>query len=209
VNKTHAAFAMNVDRMFATFPKVYFWTFTFKECWPDWYYPNAWHQFVRSLADVHGGILCGLRVLEVHEGGHGLHYHALLNLRVSVHVVRKLGAKVGMGRVHVAQCKTAKDGMYLAKYLSKKNPLHPGMRRWATVGGFAGVRKNDLECDSPFQRNIRKLTSGQQVTADFVAAVYHRSRVFGELEDWSKDTLDKLPRIRYKINADANDSRLN
>jgi len=209
MNKTHAAFAMNVDRMFATFPKVYFWTFTFKECWPDWYYPNAWHSFVRELADAHGGILCGLRVLEVHEGGHGLHYHALLNLRVSVHVVRKIGVKLGIGRVHVAQCKTAKDGMYLAKYLSKKNPLYPGMRRWARVGGFAGVTVNGLEGDSPFQRNIRKLTNGRQVTTDFVAAVYHRSRVFGEMEDWPKQTLDKLPPIRYKMNAAANVSSSN
>jgi len=189
------AFRMNVDRLFESFPKVYFWTFTFRKCWPDWFYPNAWNVFSKRLQHLHGGILCGLRVVEVHEGGHGLHYHALLNLRVSVHVVRKLGKPLGIGRVHVQQCRTNKDGYYLAKYLSKRNLLYPGMQRWGTVGGFSGVRKNNLEVDSPFHRNMRKLTNGRQSSASFASAVYHRSRCYGDMEEWPRDAVAKVGKL--------------
>ena len=129
-HKTKVAFEMSVDRMFDVFTEVYMWTLTFKDTMPDWRYPVAYDMFMTELQNRHGKLIQGLRVIEVHPGGHGLHYHLLVQMRVGVRLVRQIGKKYGIGRVHVTRCNNRDQGKYLAKYLGKKGlPLTEGMRR--------------------------------------------------------------------------------
>jgi len=184
MTKTQAAFCLSAQHLHETFPELYFWTFTFRSTWPDWYYPNAWNAFAKKLANMHGGLLCGLRVLEVHPGGHGLHYHALLNLRVSVHAVRKMGKPLGFGRVQVERVFEREQVFYLAKYLTKDNELWPGMRRWGTVGGFRHCPVSRVECESHFHSNLRQMARGHKVTTDFATYVYRMTQLHGLWNDW-------------------------
>jgi len=124
----------------------------------DWQYPLCWNRFAKHLYNL-CPMAFGVRVLEPHAE-HGLHYHLLLNRRLSVHIVRRLAGASGFGwkgqypRVHVC---VANEGVsfYLAKYLAKGGSLWPGLHRWATFGGYKGVKKNALEIDSLTMRAFR------------------------------------------------------
>jgi hypothetical protein len=162
LNKSQAAFVMSCRELFRKEKHVFFWTFTFPRCMPDWYYPRTWNVFMRAIQDQYGGFLQGLRVCEVHENGHGLHYHALINQRISVYIVRRLWAKYGGGHVQVDTA-TAESAEYLAKYLTKQNPLWPGMRRWGTIGGFRQVKVKSIVVESAFHRNVFLIGRGRQM----------------------------------------------
>lgn len=138
---------------------MYFWTFTFKEVMPDWYYSNSFCAFVRGLQHVHGECIQGLKVLELHKE-HGIHFHCLLSERVSVHVVRRLAKRYGIGRVHV---KRADKGSidYLAKYISKqfkqRNELFAKVPRWGTIGPVRKCRVRDVEVTSPYHTALNRI----------------------------------------------------
>jgi hypothetical protein len=159
MTKTKAAFLMTCDRLFASYPKVYFWTFTWKKVWNDWDYPHAWRGFIRDLNDRYGHYICGIRVLEPHVS-HGLHYHMLCNLRVSVWEVRRIGKQYGIGRVHVDKA-GPHSAMYLSKYLNKDSPKLHGVSRWHTVGPFVGVNVNQIIIESDYMNARRKVVVEQ------------------------------------------------
>lgn len=191
-SKSQAAFIMSARKLFQESDKVYFWTFTFNRVMPDWYYPRSWQMFIVNLQNAYGGFLQGLRVLEVHPGGHGLHYHALLNRRVSVHLVRRHAKKVGIGIVQV-EVATRESAEYLAKYLTKTNPLWPGMRRWGPIGGFKQVPKNRLEVDSVFHRNFREMNPlGKQIPIEQVQWCWRMSALYGEIAKWPTPEVGKI-----------------
>lgn len=192
-SKSEVAFLLSCEKLFATNEKIYLWTFTFKKVLPDWYYPRAWSAFIHDLQqNYYGGFLQGLRVLEIHPGGHGLHYHALLNKRIPVDLVRKVKKKYGFGRDHVIIA-NVRSGQYLAKYLTKRNgELYPGMRRWGTVGSFKQVRKNDIEIDSMFHRNIKIIGQGKQIPYKQTRVVFSLSRLHGEYRDWPYEAIAKV-----------------
>lgn len=150
--KSEIAFKWTAERLFECFKPIYFWTFTYRVVMPDWWYSRTWASFIRKLQDCYGGTLKGVKVLEFHKD-HGVHYHALLNNRVPVWLVRRLAKKSGMGRVQVKKA-NAKSIAYLAKYLSKQMGRDElgfsGGARWGTVGGFKGCRVRDIEIESPY-----------------------------------------------------------
>lgn len=190
LTKSQAAFIMTAQTMFETWDKIYFWTFTFKDVWPDWWYPPAWNRFITELRNCHAGQLMGLRVVESFD--HGLHYHALLNIRVSVHLVRRIGKKYGIGWVDVRRCDEG-AAFYLAKYLGKHTgTLTKGMRRWGTIGGMPKVRKNDIEVDSSFHRNMKKIGQGTKLSWTMTTQVYRTSRLHGDLRQWPQKDVMKL-----------------
>lgn len=156
VSKSKAAFLMTVEKMFREFDHVYFWTFTWPTCMPDWRYYYSWNAFSNELVYFMGRSLVGVRVWEVHPGAfsHGLHCHALLNRRVNIHIMRRLCRRYGLGVSWVRMADEG-SGFYLAKYISKEAELSPGMRRWGTIGGMDHVRVNDIEVKSQLTRNIR------------------------------------------------------
>src|ERR1700761_2560151 len=96
---------MSASRMFELYPSVYFWTFTWPKCMPDWRYVYSWNDFSNALCSFMGRTLYGLRVWEIHPGeySHGLHCHALLNRRINIHIVKRLAKKYGLGHCWVTK----------------------------------------------------------------------------------------------------------
>jgi len=138
--------------------KLYFWTFTFREVLPDWHYPYRWQKFIRELVHgIYGGNVAGLRVIEPHQE-HGLHYHALLNKRIWVRIVRRIAYKYGIGRVQVSKGPVDIDTAdYLGKYLDKKRfGTLTRIARWHSVGNFKAIHKNNIEVISPFNAVVRE-----------------------------------------------------
>ena len=150
------AFRFSAAKLFESYSRIYFWTFTLKSVEPDWYYSNVWSAFFRALGDLYGGALHGLKVVELHKT-HGLHWHALLNQRIWVGEVRRLAKRYGIGRVSVSIADRGSID-YLSKYVGKglkrRRPLCSNAARWGTCGGFAGTRVRDLDVDSPFHRAV-------------------------------------------------------
>ena len=199
--KSQVAFLLSAQKFFDwTEDRAYFWTFTFKKTMPDWWYPRSWNAFMAAMQTQYGGFLQGLRVVEVHPGGHGLHYHALFNQRISWHVIERVGARYGLGKPWVEKVESPYKGegeqhdrgaaLYLAKYLAKRSPLHPGMRRWATVGGFKQVRVNDIECDSVFHRNYKMIAGGRKLPIQDVSYIYSVSMLWGDLVNWPQEYVE-------------------
>lgn len=149
MGKSEAAFRMSAHKFYQQTWKVYFWTFTCKEVHPDWCYSEIWRRFNLDLQNLYGGLLAGLKVIEFHDN-HGIHWHALLNQRMYAPIVRRIGKRYGIGRVHVRK-KPADEGAigYLADYLTedfkRTNPLYCRASRWGTVGRFKGTRVRDIE----------------------------------------------------------------
>src|SRR5580692_6942696 len=137
VSKSKAAFLMSAERLFNHCGQVYFWTFTWPKCMPDWRYGPSWNLFIKGLNRFYGATIVGLRVWEVHPGeySHGLHCHALINRHLNIFIVRRIAKRYGLGHVWVARADIGAAG-YLAKYITKENQLSPGMRQWGTIGGF-------------------------------------------------------------------------
>jgi len=86
--------------------------------------------------------------------------------------------------------RATKDTMhYLAKYMTKENDLTPGMRKWATLGGFAGTKTCNVECESELSRNIRycqEAMNGAQFTYAFFLYLSKLTTQYGEIKDWPK-----------------------
>jgi len=163
VSKSQAAFLLSVDRLFEICPKVYFWTFTFKNVLPDWWYAASWQKFTTEMGHMHGRYFFGLRVIEAHPGGHGLHYHALINRRLNIHMVERIGAKYGMGHCFVGIAK--RESMwYLAKYLGKAGDKLFSVRKWWKIGPFCHVKKNDIEIESEFLNAYRTIRKSRKVS---------------------------------------------
>lgn len=198
-SKSQAAFLLTCEKLFDTWPHPYFWTFTFRKVYPDWYYPNAWAAFTTELGNLHGGMLMGVRVIEPHET-HGLHYHAIINLRVSCHLVNRVAKRFGLGRVSVERCNMG-AAHYLVPYLNKTQPLAKGMRRWGTIGGFKGVNTNAIVVDSPFQRNMTLLNQGRKVGYKICNEVYKFTMLLGEFKDWPK-SVKEYGRVIANPNVD-------
>jgi len=183
MNRTSAAFLISADTLFDMSPKVYFWTITWRETLCDWQYPRLFHGFMRDLRKKLKTNFCGLRVVEPHKS-HGLHYHMLLDTRIPVDLVRKIGGKYGIGRVHVCIANpTAK--MYLAKYLMKSNPdkLH-GPRRWWRVGTWDHTPCNRIVVESVFHDNVRELFWGKKRPYNEIAEVMAFTQVHGPWREW-------------------------
>jgi hypothetical protein len=142
-----------VAELFASGKQIYFWTFTVVETMDSWRFPPTWHRFLLALTNYFGRIK-GLRVFEWHKR-HGLHAHALIDERLSVHVVRRIARRFGFGRIQVRKAEL-RDGGYLAKYLGKDHGRMPyGGRAWQRLGGV-GVRVNQVRFESARGKWMRK-----------------------------------------------------
>lgn len=207
MSKTHVAFLMAAEKLFRIHKRVYFWTFTFKEVYCDWQYPPL---FKRILLDVgyhfigsDNGGLQGLRVVERHVM-HGLHYHLLINERIPIELLKRLGRRYGLGRVSVRKANQG-DAFYLAKYLTKEKEkfwagggvqLHT--KRWSGVGGFRGPKKNDIIVDSAGTRCMRWFTKHCGKLPFRVAQLaYTWGSMYGEPFAWDMRTKHKFWSLAY------------
>lgn len=144
--------------------KLYFWTFTFVQKMPDAFYSYRWKGFIRDVLHLFDGQhpLYGLKVAEPHKRAmpgspwKGIHYHCLVNHRIPVGEVRRIGKRYGIGRVEVKSISdVAGAKRYLGKYLGKEfadTKLAPGIRRWSTIGGFNGVTVRKVRVNTPTSR---------------------------------------------------------
>ena len=178
MNRSEAAFRLSFRRLALQYPKLYHWTFTFIKTQNDWLCPACFEGFKQQLQRAHFGLLRGLRVTELHLI-HGIHFHVILNERVSVHLVRRLAKKWGFGRVQVQQVDEGTEG-YLAKYLCKTAPRFFGrMRRWSPIGG-ALCRVSDVRVSSPsarFLHRVKRQIGGFQCHGEFLTACQAQAQI--------------------------------
>lgn len=137
--------------------RLYFWTLTFAEAQHDCDQVYAsWHRFLnaakksRFLPD-----LVGLRVFELHPGGHGIHVHFITPCYLKVQHVRRIAQKAGFGRIHVIPWEGTPEGIagYVGKYMSKAK--HEAELKGRRVYGVFGLgdrttRQSDIEVESSY-----------------------------------------------------------
>lgn len=170
--KSRVAFLLSAQMLFEHSPKsMYLWLFTFEKVYNDWEYPRLWNEFTKRLHDLYP-LACGLRVLEVHPGGHGLHYHLLINRRLSIQLVNRISHKYGIGFTSVQKCWDFGAALYLAKYLTKEmrrggQRLHGKIQRWGTYGPWHGVRKNSIEVKSNYMTARKEIVSDEKVVIGY------------------------------------------
>jgi len=143
----------------------YMWTLTFAKTYPDSWCGNMHSRLTKYMShSVQSGEIpefAGVRVVEEHPGGHGLHYHWVLRGKVSLAIVRRNAKRAGFGHVFIARderrrfrkCDAGAAG-YLAKYLTKNEKLH-GVRAWACIGSYDGSKTKDIEDESQSAKVFR------------------------------------------------------
>jgi len=193
--KSKMAFHFSVEKLFRQGP-VYMWTLTFKEAVCDDYAMYAWKGLSEKL-QYQFKMCRGLRIVERHPGqvmfgdlelSHGLHFHLLLNQRIPKDWLDKVGAHWGFGWKWVRKV-SKEDALYCGKYLTKENgtELKKGGRRWGSIGGFQYIKVRDVEIDSTFHRNFRRIQNRvkiTQVTPDLLHSIYLNSELHGPIENW-------------------------
>jgi hypothetical protein len=156
MTKSKAAFLMSVEKLFDESPDVYMWTITFRDVMPVWWYMNTHTHFVKEVKKWYPNFK-GMRVTEVHDM-HGIHYHWLVDTWMDADMMRYLGRKFGIGRVHVVKADRG-AALYLAKYFGKKeqSPAIAKLSKWGTLGGFESCRIRDVEIQSKTTDRIKQL----------------------------------------------------
>jgi len=152
--KSLGALGHNVRFISEQFGKMYFWTFTFPAVYDPRDAGGFWRDFCRELRRSLG--FRGVRVFELHPGGHGLHIHVFTPDYQDVNAVRDIAHRFGFGRLHVEKwgiLDAEKAAQYMCKYVSKdcnvwKGWQLKGMRWWATFGMYDKIRVKDVEVDS-------------------------------------------------------------
>lgn len=140
----------------------YLWTLTTAETLPHSYYGEFHKNLMRDLGHkARDGFLPknwgGVRVVEVHPNGHGLHFHWVMRGYLPIKVVRDCTTRAGFGRIHVDPDPVSpKAASYLAKYLTKGERIF-GVRAWACIGNYDGVKTRDVEFDSDTARVFRRV----------------------------------------------------
>jgi len=182
-NKTTFAFLQSAAGLYRRGRQVYFWTLTFKKVMPDWYYGRLINKFYNAMDKASGNVFYGVHVNELHKS-HGIHYHALTPCRVSQAMVRRIGARFGIGIVHVKKAdKNAPQ--YLSKYLTKAfGEERFGVHKWGKFGGYKGTSVRDVVCESVFTRNMSKIFGGIKVPMNRSTWVFNQSRLWGNVEEW-------------------------
>jgi len=138
----------------------YMWTLTFAKTYPDSWCGNMHSKLVtKLLLDDKAGKMGkqgfgGVRVSELHPGGHGIHFHWIIRGRLSLELVKRRAKESGFGHIFIARDANNRfrkvdvgAAGYVAKYLTKGDRLH-GVRTWACIGNYTGVKTVDIQFES-------------------------------------------------------------
>lgn len=198
MNRTQAAFTLSADTLFTeAHGKLYFWTFTFKSVPLSDQFANEDWAYLRKRLLREWPHLKGLRVTELHRS-HGIHYHALVNMRIPIRRVMALAKGNGhltgrnryldFGRMTVDECDPGTVG-YLCKYLRKgyveKNRLYGG-RRWGAFGDWQHSRGRDIVYDSAALRNRKEMFKDAAVGYGALMMIQHYTNLWGHWAEWPK-----------------------
>lgn len=161
MNKTAQSCIWSIRALLADKKVAYLWTFTFRNRLEVSDACGRWQDLQRDLVRSVG--FQGVRVYELHPGGHGLHIHVITSGRHDVRAVRHYAESAGFGRIHVKPL-PATGADYVAKYLTKarRSPELKGRRLWACLG-FKGAKVRDCVLDSPISREIKKIPTSEIV----------------------------------------------
>ena len=154
--KSRAAFEFTVRKMLRQNPKLYFWTFTFRDVHSFKRAMQLWNQLLTLLKRKFG--FRGVRVLELHEE-HGCHFHVITNRRFPIRKVLALRERYGFGRIDVRRVTDADRAIsYLCKYLSKRREhCLKRTRLWSAFGRIERTRVRDVLVDTPKVRLLRRI----------------------------------------------------
>ena len=122
---------------------------------------KMWSKFLKAFrrqAKYFG--FQGLRVFEMHGGGHGLHIHVVTANFLFVNDVRRIWRACGGGRIDVKPIPFERRH-YIGKYLSKSGRPQclKGARLWDTFGGLDAVRCKDVEFRSDWTDAYKALVA--------------------------------------------------
>lgn len=160
LNRSGIACWWSIMRLIETYSEkeipCFLWTITTSTPLPDSYYGNMHSTLMSKMRDsARSGELDswgGVRVIEPHPGGHGLHFHWVMHGFMQVQVIRRLATASGFGRIDVSPDPVSnKVASYMAKYLVKSRKGSTdvfGVRRWACIGDYDGVKTNDIVDES-------------------------------------------------------------
>jgi len=195
LSRTGSAFQFTSENLFASFPKIYFWTFTFVRVpISDEYAMEDYDLLIQRLVHHFPGIY-GIRVAELHRS-HGIHFHCFLNERVPIERIKRISRgngkingrnrNLGFGRMSVTVCN--KDTIeYLSMYLTKQyrdKYSFSGRRRWGCIGGWKPVRCRDIVYESDYSRNKEIMFGPVQLKFATTIMVKHYTKLWGHVEDW-------------------------
>ena len=161
-SKTRFAFECSSSGIPANRKKhIYLWTFTFADLIPVTEARQLWSKFLKRFGQWNkrnGKVFRGLRVFELHPGGHGLHVHIITSNFAFVNTIRRMWRRHKGGRVHVLPIAENRRN-YVAKYLSKSDrpSCFKGVRLWAPFGGMEHTRVKDIQIQSDFSATYRAL----------------------------------------------------
>src|SRR4051794_21840228 len=152
--KSSSAFEFTVRKMLRRNPKLYFWTFTFREVHSLQTAMSFWNQFLTLLRRKLK--FRGVRVVELH-GEHGCHFHVITNRRFLIREIQRFKERYGFGRIDVRYVQDSTITVrYLCKYLSKRRPgCLKGVRLWSAFGGIERTRVRDVVVDTAMSRLLR------------------------------------------------------
>lgn len=131
-------------------------------------YSRLWFALWKAIAKAFPKAR-GVRVFELHPGGHGIHVHAIFTEYLRVERVRSLAYAAGWGRVHVFRPRKSWS-RYLAKHLRKTQlgRFARGTRKWAALR-FAPNRVRDIRVESDLSWNMKRARAANGGRAIFGA----------------------------------------
>jgi len=176
-----AALRINLSTLGENQRYVYMWTFTLRGVVAVRLASKMWNLLFTKVLRPIG--FFGVRVYELHPGGHGLHVHFVTPTRFPVQVVRA-AMKAGLvgrfwGRVHVRRRRSS-AAHYVTKYVSKaaRCGAFKGVRIWA-CHAFDKAQQSlvcNIVCDSMLGRIVRFIR-GQLAGCDS-SFIHDRKRQF-------------------------------
>lgn len=158
--RSYMAFKLSMENIIL--PTMYLWTVTTAKCVDVREVRKMWHIALHGRSGIVESFprVNGLRAFELHPGGHGLHIHFVVNIRLPVDIVRVITTRAGFGRIHVKEI-PGKAALYLGKYLRKADRPEclRGCRLWSAFGGADSVKVKDIIVESEFSEAYRFLAA--------------------------------------------------
>jgi len=187
------AFLFSAQKLISQSPRATFFTFTFVKYHNVDDAHKAWNSIQAECRRKFRNWR-GIRVTEVHPGGHGIHFHCLFAGYIPLHPLKSVASRFGFGDIKPLEVGPGTPH-YLAKYLRKPQPMLGRRRKWGMIGGFKGSRVRDIEVKSLLAENCRAVRAklgvwGRQL---FLMVASYTSK-FGHVTEWPVEPqLQPLP----------------